>query len=358
MRSYGMEFSPNLDSGKDASKTGGYGNYYEEVTTHQHAYTVLNAISEKEDFDFPDDLSTDDSVLSAIEEEIESEQTIRDSVENIELVVEDAVDLDYIDHRRTPTGIHCMDYCMDAPGIQLPGGELWTRVANKLMHPTAGIQSLPEVIQEVSQQIQADGVVSPVHNHCAAAANIVPALAINERYMGQARDEFTVPILKDLDLAYSKTDQDIDAAILVGARQAERGKHLLEDLDPDNEDGTKLAISMGLPYEELDKSGRIVAGGLAIFTTTNRFNNQLFGHNHKTVVKDEDKEVRLYAVTLGAYRDSLAARGLKELKIAREIMGAALFTHGLAAHLGGDYLRARVVAPMDNARLSIWQPKK
>ena len=340
MPNLGLEFMPHFGD-EPGGPARGFGNYYEEVTTHQHTYTVLGPLSEEADFE-QHDIPSEESVLNG--EQIESEEEVY-ALQEIELAIRDVSELDYIDHRRSPTGLHCMDYSMEEPGIQLPGGELWTRAANAIMNPDYNVSSLPALIGDLSHEITADGVRTFTHNKCAAAANFLPGLSTNVEYMGEAR-EFVQPILVDLDLTYSDTARDIDTAILTGGWRA-RGLGQIS-----GEQATEIAVQSGLPFEELDKSGRIIAGGLGIFTTTNRFNNLKFRENHQT---SDGKQIGLYSVTLGAYRDMLAAQGKQEIEIARSVMGAALFTHGLARYLGGDYLRARVVAPKDNDKLHIWQ---
>lgn len=338
MSAFGPEQDPRMDIAH-ASHAGGYGKYYEDITVAQHAYTVLGRISEESDFMTPDYVTEDDVMVQRLD--VPSEQACFDAVEEVELAVRDAVELDYIDFKRTPNGIHCMDYCIDEAGIQLPGGELWVRVFRMLMDPSSYVRDIREAINIAVNEMRDEGIKSFVHNGCAAAKNLLPALTTNLDSMSEAR-EFVIPMLNDLDLVYSGTERDIDTAIFVGGRRAEIGYRLWADLKPENEDGTKLAIELGLPHEELDKSGKIVAGGLAIFTTSNRFNNQLFRQNHQT---GDGKEVGLYAVTAGAQRDMLVARREKEEVIARTIQDTLLLTHGLARYLGGDYLRARVIAP-------------
>jgi hypothetical protein len=279
-------------------------------------YSVLGP-PEFEEFD--PDSDSEESIVEAIHKE----------------AFEDVNNPKYIDYRQ-PSGYHCMDYDATQPGVQLPGGFTETVLFANYINPGRDARPMSEEYSRVTSEMLEWGITSFHHNKCAAAKHKRDALGENFVHEVEAR-EFTYAVLDELDLTSPRTDRNIQEAIFTGAEAASDVS--LWDVDFEREKGTEISKNLGAPYEVLDKSGRSVPVGLRIDTSPHLFNAALFRREHA----HGGLELGVYSVTLGAFRDELLRIGVKKKAVARMVMAAALFTHGLAKHVGDEYLRAAVV---------------
>ena len=319
MSTFGPEYRPKLTTESD------------ELPRRLLSYDVLGTPVLEPDFDFEGPYDADeDSQENALFEV------------NVAKAFEDIVMGRYIE-TRSERGIHCMDYDMAAPGVQLPGGLTETYIFCRFISqkPEDALplrQAYPATLQEIPTTI------SWHHNQCAAARFKREALRENSVRFNDTR-EFTLQVLDALGLLTDRTEGEVEQAIWIGAERADNP--VFWNIDATREEGTKLARELGAPYETLIKTGKSVPAGLRIDATPYLFNSKLFRQEHTT---EDGTELGVYNVSLGALRDAYRRVGVKDRAITRIIMGATLFTHGLAMHLGGEYLRAAIVLDPHNTR--------